>query len=140
MKKKYLFVLLTSFIMVAVCALVNFTQGQEQGQANLFTVEQLVVARDVENRQPIGISGTFQATTERVYCFLEATDIKEDTTVSFHWYFGGKEIHSYDLPLKKGDRWRTFVYKNLYGQKGAWEVALKDSSGKTIETVSFIVE
>jgi len=138
MKKKYFVVLIPSFIMLTICALSNFTHGQEHPP--LFSVERLVAAADVQNREPVGIAETFPATTEMVYCFLETTNITEDTHITFQWYYEGEEIHAYEMPLKKGDRWRTFAYKNLYGQKGTWKVAVKDSVGETVKTVSFTVE
>jgi hypothetical protein len=138
MKKKFLILLFLSLIIVTVCALSNITHGQEQSP--LFSVERLVIAADIQNREPIGIADTFPSTTEMVYCFLETNNIKEDTKVIFKWYYEGKEIHSYEMPLKKGDRWRTFAYKNLYGKRGTWEVAIEDSAGKTVKTVSFTVE
>ena len=138
MKKKCFIVLFPSLIILVICALSNITYGQEQSP--IFSVERLVVAADIQNREPIGIAETFSASTDMVYCFLETTNIKQDTQVTFKWYYEGKEIHSYEMPLKKGDRWRTFTYKNLYGQKGTWEVAVKDASGETVKTVSFTVE
>jgi hypothetical protein len=135
MKRKFI---LFTLILLTVCAASKITQGQEQSP--IFSVERLVVAADIQNREPIGIAETFPEATEMVYCFLETKNIKEDTKVNFKWYYEGKEIHSYEMPLKQGDRWRTFAYKNLYGQKGSWKVAVEDSIGQTVKTVSFIVE
>ncbi len=105
-----------------------------------FSIQKLVIAEDVENREPVGVSDTFPATTEKVYCFLEAVDIAQDTQISFLWYLEGKKIHSYELPIKQGSRWRTFSSKNLYGQKGNWKVEIKDSLSNTVKSISFKVE
>lgn len=105
-----------------------------------FTLKRLVIAKDVQNREPVGISDTFSATTKRVYCFVDAKEIKKDTQIKFVWYWQGKKMHTYKLPLKQGYRWRTFAYKNLFGHKGNWKVKIKDSEGYLVKSISFKVE
>ena len=104
------------------------------------TIEKLVIAKNVENREPVGASDSFPATTEKIYCFIEATNIEKDTQIKFVWYRDSKKVHTYKLPLKQGDRWRTYAYKNIYGKKGKWKVVVKDSAGNVITTASFSVE
>jgi len=105
-----------------------------------FTVARLVVGTGVENREPAGVSETFPASTEKIYCFLEATNIVKDTEVSFVWSLGGKEIGKINLPLKMGPRWRTHTSKNLMGLKGDWKVEIKDAAGNLAKDVKFKVE
>jgi hypothetical protein len=105
-----------------------------------FHVANLVVCTGVENRTPVGIAETFSATTQKVYAFLDATKITEDTNVTFVWKYNQKEIASFQAPLKKGYRWRTFASKTVEGMKGNWSVELKDANGELIKTVQFKVE
>lgn len=100
----------------------------------------LVIGTGVENLEPAGVAETFPASTEKVYCFLEATNINQDTEVSFVWFHGQKELLKFNLPLKKGPRWRTYASKNLYGQKGDWRVEIRDAMGKPLKEVKFKVE
>jgi Protein of unknown function (DUF2914) len=78
--------------------------------------------------------------TEKVYCFIEATNIPKDMDVTFVWSLAGKEQFKIALPLKMGPRWRTFALKNLYGMKGDWKVEIKDADGKLLKDISFKVE
>jgi len=110
------------------------------GQENEFTIARLVVGTGVENREPVGVAETFPATTEKVYCFLEATEISKDTEVSFVWFHGDKEMLKTSLPLKTGPKWRTFADKNVEGMKGDWKVEIRDSGGKLVKEVKFKVE
>jgi hypothetical protein len=110
------------------------------GQENEFTIARLVVGTGVENREPVGEAETFPATTEKVYCFLEATEISKDTEVSFVWFHGDKEMLKTNLPLKTGPKWRTFADKNVSGMKGDWKVEIRDSGGKLVKEVKFKVE
>lgn len=116
--------------------------GQEKSkpeQAGM-VVARLVVGTGVDNREPMGVSETFPATTEKVYCFLEATNLSADTEVSFVWIYGEKEMLKTTLPVKMGPRWRTYAHKNLRGLKGDWKVEIKDANGNLIKDVQFKVE
>jgi hypothetical protein len=117
-----------------------FGEEQAKEQAPAFTVARIVIATGIENREPVGVSETFPVSAGRVFCFLEATNITDDTEVTFVWYLGEKEMFKIALPLKKSPRWRTYCYKNLMGKKGDWKVELKDSAGNSVKTVSFKVE
>jgi hypothetical protein len=114
-------------------------QGPKEASAG-FTVARFVLCAAIENREPVGATETFPASTEKVYAFLEATDIAEDTQAVFVWYHGDKEISSVTLSLKKGTKWRTYSSKKLAGLTGGWKVELKDQSGAAVKSVSFKVE
>jgi len=109
-------------------------------EAPAFSVKRLVVGTGVENGEPVGVAETFPASTEKVYCFLEATDIAKETDISFAWFNGDKELSKFSVPLKQGPRWRTYAYKNLRGLKGDWRVEIKDADGKVVKDVKFKVE
>jgi len=110
------------------------------GQENEFTIARLVIGTGVENREPMGVAETFPATTEKVYCFLEATEILKDTEVSFVWFHGEKEMLKTNLPLQTGPKWRTFADKNIGGMKGDWKVEIRDVKGNLVKDIKFKVE
>jgi len=109
-------------------------------EAAAFAVKRLVVGTGVENGEPVGVAETFPASTEKVYCFLEATGIAKDADASFVWFNGDKELSKFSVPVKQGPRWRTYAYKNLRGLKGDWKVEIRDSDGKVVKDVKFKVE
>ncbi len=110
------------------------------GQEKEFTIARLVVGTGVENREPVGVAEIFPATTEKVYCFLEATEISKDTEVSFVWLHGEKEMSKTNLPLQTGPKWRTFANKTVAGMKGDWKVEVRDVSGNLVKDLTFKVE
>jgi len=151
MKKRGAGVLVLILILVAVWGMVLSAYAQEKAkpeapakemgkEAAAFAVKRLVVGTGVENGEPMGAAETFPASTEKVYCFLEATDITKDMEVSFVWYNGDKELSKFTVPLKMSPRWRTYAYKNLRGLKGDWKVEIKDPDGKVVKDVKFKVE
>jgi hypothetical protein len=105
-----------------------------------FTIAQMVVCENVENRSPVGEAEVFLASTPKVYSYLEAKDITEDTNVSFVWYFEENQVAKVDLTLRKGSRWRTYASKNIATFKGDWKVELQDESGKVLKAIAFRVE
>jgi hypothetical protein len=105
-----------------------------------FTLKRLVISKDVQYREPVGIGENFSKDTEKVYCFLDTRNIAEDTTISFVWYFEGKEMANVNLPLLQGPRWRTYSSKRLAGLTGDWKVELQDAEGTVVKTVEFTVE
>jgi hypothetical protein len=115
--------------------------GQEKSrEAGGFTIARLVVGTGVEKSEPVGTTETFPASTEKVYCFMEATQIPKDTEISFVWVYGGKEMLKTTLPLKAGAKWRTYANKNLRSLKGEWKVEMRGPDEKVLKEVKFKVE
>jgi len=141
--------LIWSLILMIVLGLGFFlpASGQEKvkpeaapGEMKPFTVVRFVVAKGVENKEPVDVAETFPVSTEKVYCFLEAAGITMDTEVSFVWFHGQNEMRKITLPLGMGSRWRTYAYKNLVGLRGDWRVEIRDQGGKVLQEAKFKVE
>ena len=151
MKKHGAGILILVLMVIAVLGIVLLAYAQEKAkqeapakergkEAAPFAVKRLVVGTGVENLEPVGVAETFPASTEKVSCFLEATDIAKDTEVSFVWFSGEKELSKFSVPLKEGPRWRTYADKNLRELKGDWKVEVRDSEGKVVKEAKFKVE
>ena len=92
MKKHGAGILILVLIVIAVWGIILPVYGQEKAKPEgatketaPFTIKRLVVGVGVEGGEPVGVAETFPASTEKVYCFLEATDISKDMEVSFVW-------------------------------------------------------
>lgn len=104
------------------------------------TIERMVIAENIVDKEPVGAAETFPASIDKVYCFIEAKDIKEDTTLSFVWYFQGNQMAKVDMNIHKGDRWRTYSSKRLGGLKGEWKVEIQDQNEVILKIAEFQVE
>ena len=140
MKKHGTGLLILVLVVIAAWGIILPVYGQEKAkqegaekEAAPFAIKRLVIGTGVENGEPVGAAETFPASTEKVYCFLEATDITKDTEVSFIWFNGENELSKFSVPLKTGPRWRTYAYKNLRELKGDWKVEIRDPDGKVFE-------
>ena len=145
MKNREMVIMAMAVVILGVGGLVlsAFGQAKTEGtpkEAAALAIARAVVGTGVENSEPVGAAQAFPASTEKVYCFIEATNIPKDTEVTFVWSLGGKEQFEITLPLKMGPRWRTYALKNLHGMKGDWKVEIKDADGKLLKDVAFKVE
>ena len=144
MKKQFVGVL-AIFISCALVGGLSFpAAGQEKPKAEAAAKEislaRAVVGTGVENMEPVGAAATFPASTEKVFCFVEANNIPKDMEISFVWSQGGKEVRKINVPVKAGPKWRTWAHKNVASQKGDWKVEIKDAEGKVLKEVKFKVE
>jgi len=140
----FMLVVLTA---VAIWGLILPVWGEEEAkgegtskEAKGFTIARAVIGTGVEDREPVGVAEIFPASTEKVFCFIEATNIAEDSEVSLAWFYNGNEMSKFNLTLKTGSRWRTWAYKNLRELKGDWKVEIKDASGNLLKELTFKVE
>lgn len=142
MKNKMILGIILAFALIVSFAITSPAVGQEKAEtgAQLFSISTIVVAEDVQDREPVGVAETFPASTEKVYCFIEAVNISEDTEATFVWYHEGQEMRTFTLPIMQGHRWRSFAYKNLHGKGGNWKVEVKDTTGNSVKSIPFKVE
>ncbi len=104
------------------------------------TINRLVICSGIENREPVDNVSTFPAGTEMAYAFLEATSISRDVEVSFVWLYDGQEVARVILPIRQGNRWRTYSSKKLSGRAGSWRVEVQDSNSNILAATDFTVE
>lgn len=123
-----------------VLFLFSQANAQEMTVANGFSITRLMVAESVENHEPVRPDSTFSSQVMKVYCFLEAQNISELTPIIMVWSYEGRETARVELLLGQGPRWRTFSSKNIFNRRGAWNVAIMDTNGKSYAAVDFTVE
>lgn len=141
MKKRKMVRLILTSMVILIWMIVLQAYGQEKPKELVeFMIARLVVGTGVEKSEPVGVAETFPASTEKVYCFLEATNIAKDTEVSFVWIYGQKEMLKTTLPLKMGAKWRTYANKNLRALKGEWKVEIRGPDGNVLKDIKFKVE
>jgi len=139
--KKFTAMILNIVLVFSVTATAAFASEEQAGTPDQsFSIARMVIAGSIDDREPVGVVNAYSASTEKVYCFLEAHDIKTEEMVSFVWYHGDTKKAAVELPLGVGPRWRTYSSKKLGGLTGEWKVELQDSAGAVLKTVSFSVE
>jgi hypothetical protein len=127
-------------LMVAALAVFFALSFNAHAEDNLFGVARLVVASGVEEREPVNIADSFAADIDKVYCFLEAQNIRRKTAARFVWYHGEDEVASVSMDLEQGSRWRTFSSVEIAERTGNWRVDLQDEADRVVQSVDFRVE
>ncbi len=145
--KRFKMFMLMGLVAIAILGMVLPVSGEEKTkqeaiskEAKTFTIARAVVGTGVENREPVGVAEKFPSSVEKVYCFLEANNIPQDSEISLAWIHSGNEMLKFNLPLKMGAKWRTWAFKNIRGLKGEWRVEIKNADGNLLKDVKFKVE
>ncbi|MDH3359469.1 MAG: DUF2914 domain-containing protein [Desulfobulbaceae bacterium] len=130
---------------LAMLATVGFTTLTTNASADEtvadFTIARMVVCTDVINKEPVlGSEETFALSLGKVYCFLEAREIKKDTDITIVWIHEGATKATIPLHIKKGWRWRTYSSKKLGNMSGNWMVEIHDANGTMLDSINFVVK
>lgn len=140
MKKSLVVVLAVCILFLArIAAAQSPAPAPGEPKAGL-TIARMEIAANVQNREPEGVATSFPSTQERVYCFLEFTNVSAETTVNVVWTLGMNEMGKVPLTVKAFSRYRTWAYKTIGGMKGEWRVDVVDDSGNVLKSATFKVE
>ncbi|RME32350.1 MAG: DUF2914 domain-containing protein, partial [Deltaproteobacteria bacterium] len=75
-------------------------------------VEELSLARGIEQRQPVDTLEVVPADVGRLYCFSRVTGARDDTRIAHVWYWQDREMARVDLPVRSSN-WRTWSSKRI---------------------------
>ena len=147
MRRREALILILVLTLAAAWGMIPQAYGQDrakpeatQKETARLNIARAVIGTGVEKSEPVGVAETFPASTEQVYCFVEAKEIGQDVEIAVVWLYGSKEMLKTVLPLKRGPRWRTYASKNLRGLKGDWKAEIRDAGGNVLSEAKFKVE
>ena len=104
-------------------------------------INKLEIARSVKRRRPLGVSTRFKVSDERLWGYIEVSNVEAPTYVWMEWLCE-REVRS-RLKVRVGlsKRWRTWSWQRLtQGDIGLWEVRVLSSQGKILARTHFNVE
>lgn len=103
--------------------------------------KRLVVAREVDHREPVGIARSFDASrVTEVTAFVElVNDAREEAKIVVR--FEPPSQAAFEVPLEVGasPRWRTWASTKRPLEEGTWSVRVLDGDGGTIARTTFEV-
>jgi hypothetical protein len=107
------------------------------------TINRLMTAPSVEDREPVAASSVFGPSGETVYAFLDVSNESADEqTLLVHFIGpqeqvgGGVELH---IP-PTAPRWRTWAYTKHAATPGLWRVEIRSTDGTLLGALPFEVE
>jgi hypothetical protein len=113
--------------------------AQETGPGGGVSIETAVVARSVEEREPVGEATSFPADVGELACLTRVAGASGETSIQHVWFHGSEELARVRLAVR-GSSWRTWSTKQILPSwTGAWKVEIQDADGNVLHTVSFTV-
>ena len=91
----------------------------------------------VENREPVGESGSFAEDVGEVCCLTRITGVAGESTVTHVWYEGDTEVSRVELPVRTA-AWRTWSCKSITAS-GSWRVDVLGTDGRVLRSETFTV-
>lgn len=110
---------------------------QVPAQESDLTVEKIVVATGVEDREPVGEASEFDASVGRVYCWTKVLAHEVPDEIRHVWLLEGEKVAEVPLQIKFPST-RTWSYKTITA--GNWKVEVMDSGGTVISSIEFTVK
>lgn len=119
-----------------ICAVlfggIVFAQAQEGCK-----VEKIVVAVNVADKEPVGETKEFTASTLKVFCWTKISCAQVPCTIKHVWFKGDEKKLEVPLTVKFATM-RTWSNKNV--TPGEWRVEVQDEAGKVLASEKFSVK
>ena len=121
---------------VATLALVP-TDFTAQQQTDVAITAEIVIAINVEDREPVGGAEEFSADVGQVYGWTRVTGAS-NAIVEHVWRY---EDHELVVPINiGGSPWRVWSTKNIPAEwTGEWTFEVRDASGNVVASTMFTV-
>ncbi len=102
--------------------------------------ENVVIARAVEARNPVGVGTVFAGDAGQLFCHSLILGAEGQTTVHHVWYWNERKMA--DVPLTiRSPRFRTHSSKKILPHwTGPWRVEVVSSDGELLEKAAFVVQ
>ncbi len=101
--------------------------------------ENVVIARGVEARNPVGVGTAFAGDVGQLVCHSVILGAEGETTIHHVWYWNDQKMA--DVPLAiRSPRFRTHSSKRILPHwTGPWRVEVVSSDGEMLEMTEFVV-
>ena len=99
---------------------------------------EIVIARSVENREPVGAGEDFPSNVGQLTGWTRVTGAA-NTTIEHVWRYQGME-NVIPLRIGNGSPWRTWSRKTIPNDwTGQWTFEVREADGSVIATTTFTV-
>jgi hypothetical protein len=107
------------------------------------TIQRFLTAPEVTKREPVDPTSTFFPSDQKVYAFVEVSNVSEFAKRLFVHFIGpeGKVSGGIELEIPAAvPRWRTWAYTRHFDVPGLWRVEIRDAEGRLLGALPFEVE
>lgn len=107
------------------------------------SVRRLAVATAISDREPVGVGTTFASDNERLFAFIEASNVggePTDLVVTFR-SDEGEEVGFANVTIPADvSRWRTWAWSRHVHAPGTWTAVIRTADGVELARQRFEVE
>ena len=103
-------------------------------------IKNFMIAKKIKRRKPLGVSSRFSLKNERLWGYVEASNLDRPQFIWMEWYRG--ELLRSRLKVKVGvsKRWRTWSWQRLSKlDEGTWSVKVLSLDGELLAQTQFVV-
>lgn len=115
----------------------TFASAQTMMTDGSLVIRDFVLARGVNDREPVGVTKNFSRHDERGYAHVRIDNDGTATRLTFVWEIDGAEHARIPLQIGKSPAWRTWTSVNL--RPGEWTVKLVNETGMVLAENKFTV-
>lgn len=106
-------------------------------------VVRFVLAKDVQDREPMGETDTFSTDTDKIFAFVHLEN-SEGAPYAFrvHWEpaDGPPSPYGVKLNVRTSPRFRTWAYTRIHRSPGLYRAVLRTLEGEEIARREFVIE
>lgn len=118
-------------------------KGQNQENENVRStkesdtlyVKEILLAKDVVERQPIDVVQTFDLEDDTGWCFAKIYNDGPMRDVNFKWYHEGDLYYTFEAKVGSSKNWRT--YSSVTLREGSWRIELTGPEDNIMKEVRF---
>lgn len=107
---------------------------------SLAKVQRLQIARQIKRRRPIDSGSRFSLSDERLWGYIEVSNLVESRFVWMEWYHEDTLRSKLKVRLGVSKRWRTWSWQRLSNRdQGQWSVKVLSEDNHLLAETHFIV-
>jgi hypothetical protein len=104
------------------------------------SINSLKIAKHVKRRRPISTGYRFTVNDERLWGYIEVSNLHQPSQVFMEWYRGGELRSRLKVRVGISKRWRTWSWQRIsVRDDGQWTVKVISATGETLAETQFIV-
>ncbi|GEM_PF-2037140 len=112
-------------------------QVDNETESDTLFVHELLLARDVVEREPVDVVDAYTMDDSRAWCFVRIHNSEKMQDIYFEWYHEDEQYFRMSVKVGVSDSWRTYSSVGL--QPGQWRVLLRDRQGTLLAEQDFEV-
>jgi len=107
---------------------------------NIFSLKTIVIATDIIEKDPIGVSRLFLNNINTLYCFTALENSSINNIIVHTWEFKNQDYLKSFINVGKSSYWRCWSRITIRPEMtGEWKVTITDTDGNYLDSIEFSI-